>query len=65
MFNLLTLLIVVVRTLERAKVSGNFGIETDVKDSSYNETESDTSDMEGMTHQRRPKKLKVANYNKN
>lgn len=55
--------IVLVRTLEKAKVSGNYGMESDVKDSSYNETESDTSDMEGTIHQRRSKKLKVANYN--
>lgn len=45
-------------------MTGNFGIEGgDVKDGSYNETESDTSDMEGTIHQRRPKKLKVGNYN--
>lgn len=53
-----------VRTLEKAKTSGNYGVEGgDGKDPTFNETESDTSDIEGTIHPRRPKKLKVGNYN--
>ncbi|XP_068895877.1 protein max isoform X2 [Tenebrio molitor] len=52
-----------VRTLEKAKTTGSFGVESsDGKDSTYNETESDTSDMEGAVQPRRPKKLKVGSY---
>lgn len=50
----------VVRTLEKAKATGTFGVDSsDGKDSHYNETESDTSDMEGSVPLRRPKKMKV------
>lgn len=53
---------VLVRTLEKAKSSGSFGIESsDGKDSSYNESESDVSDVETV-QPRRPKKLKVGGY---
>ncbi|XP_019866013.1 protein max isoform X2 [Aethina tumida] len=49
-----------IRTLEKAKMSGTYSVGcSDGKDSSYNETESDTSDMEGSIQQRRPKKMKV------
>ncbi|KAJ8910789.1 hypothetical protein NQ315_015130 [Exocentrus adspersus] len=49
-----------IRTLEKAKVTGSFGgIDVDIKDSTFNETESDTSDIEGSIPQRRPKKMKV------
>ncbi|XP_068895878.1 protein max isoform X3 [Tenebrio molitor] len=52
-----------IRTLEKAKTTGSFGVESsDGKDSTYNETESDTSDMEGAVQPRRPKKLKVGSY---
>ncbi|XP_063918750.1 protein max isoform X2 [Zophobas morio] len=52
-----------IRTLEKAKTTGSFGVESsDGKDSNYNETESDTSDMEGSVQPRRPKKLKVGSY---
>lgn len=52
-----------VRTLEKAKVTGSFGgVDADIKDSSFNETESDTSDIEGSVQPRRPKKMKVASY---
>lgn len=53
---------ILVRTLEKAKATGSFGVESDGKDSSFNETESDTSDAEGAVQQRRPKKLKVGGY---
>lgn len=56
-------LFIIVRTLEKAKATGSFGVESsDGKDSSFNETESDTSDAEGAVQQRRPKKLKVGGY---
>ncbi|XP_017768175.1 PREDICTED: protein max isoform X2 [Nicrophorus vespilloides] len=48
-----------IKTLEKAKEAGSFG---DGKNSSYNETESDTSDMEGQVNQRRTKKMKFTSY---
>lgn len=52
-----------VRTLEKAKATGSFGVDTsDGKESSFNETESDTSDTEGALSQRRTKKIKIAAY---
>lgn len=52
-----------VRTLEKAKVTGSFGgVDADIKDSTFNETESDTSDTEGSVQLRRPKKMKVGPY---
>ncbi|XP_015837345.1 protein max isoform X1 [Tribolium castaneum] len=54
---------VTVRTLEKAKSTGSFGGESsDGKDSNYNETESDTSDLEGSVQPRRPKKQKIGSY---
>lgn len=47
-----------IRTLEKAKSTGVFDSDLAMKEALYNETESDTSDMEGSVHQRRPKKLK-------
>ncbi|CAH0551828.1 unnamed protein product [Brassicogethes aeneus] len=54
--------IVLVRTLEKAKMSGTYNLGSDSKDSIFNETESDTSDMEGTVQQKRPKKMKVGTY---
>ncbi|XP_018579356.1 protein max isoform X2 [Anoplophora glabripennis] len=52
-----------IRTLEKAKVTGSFGgMDADLKDSTFNETESDTSDTEGSVQPRRPKKMKVGPY---
>lgn len=53
-----------VRTLEKAKATGTFKMESpDGKDEvSFNETESDTSDTEGSVQPRRHKKLKVGGY---
>ncbi|KAJ8962788.1 hypothetical protein NQ318_001187 [Aromia moschata] len=51
-----------IRTLEKAKSTGSFTIDADVKDSVFNETESDTSDIEGSIQQRRPKKMKIGSY---
>lgn len=51
-------LYVLVRTLEKAKLTGSFNIDLDIKDS-FNETESDTSDIEGSLQQRKSKKIKV------
>lgn len=52
-----------VRTLEKAKTTGTFTLDAaDVKDSSYNESESDTSDTETSVQPRRSKKLKVGGY---
>lgn len=51
-----------VRTLEKAKSTGSFNLDADIKDSVFNETESDTSDIEGSLQQRRPKKMKVGSY---
>ncbi|XP_023024575.1 MYC associated factor X [Leptinotarsa decemlineata] len=53
-----------IRTLERAKATGSFNIDLDddLKDSVFNETESDTSDIEGSLQQRRHKKMKVGSY---
>lgn len=57
------IVVVTVRTLEKAKTTGSFGVESsDGKDSNYNETESDTSDLEGSVQPRRPKKQKIAAY---
>lgn len=58
-----------VRTLEKAKATGNFAAETSEvslvnskADSGYpRESESDTSDSEQARTMRRPKKLKVSN----
>ncbi|XP_025833758.1 protein max, partial [Agrilus planipennis] len=51
-----------IRTLEKAKTSNSFGLENSVgKDSSFNESESDTSDTESSLP-RRHKKLKVGAY---
>lgn len=61
MINIGTFLISV-RTLEKAKATGSFGLDADGKDNIFNETESDTSDVEGSLQQRRPKKLKVSSY---
>lgn len=47
-----------VRTLENAKSTGIFDNDLEMKEVLYNETESDTSDMESSIQQRRPKKLK-------
>lgn len=47
-----------IRTLEKAKSTGVFDSDLAMKEALYNETESDTSDMEGSVNQRRPKKLK-------
>lgn len=50
-----------VRTLEKARVTGNFTMDTgDGKDGFPHETESDTSDTETAVQTRRPKKLKVS-----
>lgn len=51
-----------IRTLEKAKSTGSYNIDADIKDGIYNETESDTSDNEGSILQRRPKKMKVGSY---
>ncbi|CAH1109699.1 unnamed protein product [Psylliodes chrysocephalus] len=51
-----------IRTLEKAKSTGSFNLDADIKDSVFNETESDTSDIEGSLQQRRPKKMKVGSY---
>lgn len=51
--------VVLVRTLEKAKLTGSFNIEFDMKDPAFNETESDTSDIEGSLQQRKNKKIKV------
>lgn len=49
--------------LEKAKATGTFGLDSpDGKDSSFNETESDTSDTEGTVQPRKHKKLKVGGY---
>lgn len=48
-----------VRTLEKAKLTGTFNIDIDIKDTSFNETESETSDIEGSLQQRKTKKIKV------
>ncbi|CAG9863242.1 unnamed protein product [Phyllotreta striolata] len=57
-----TLLEAQIRTLEKAKSTGSFNLDADIKDSVFNETESDTSDAEGSLQQRRPKKMKVGSY---
>jgi len=51
-----------IRTLEKAKATGTFTLDADMKDSSYNESESDTSDMESSVLPRRSKKIKVSGY---
>jgi len=51
-----------IRTLEKAKSTGSYTVDADGKDSNYNETESDTSDMEGSINQRRVKKMKIGAY---
>ncbi|KAJ8972882.1 hypothetical protein NQ317_015787 [Molorchus minor] len=51
-----------IRTLEKAKTTGSFTVDADIKDSTFNETESDTSDIESSLQQRRPKKMKVGSY---
>ncbi|CAH1163852.1 unnamed protein product [Phaedon cochleariae] len=51
-----------IRTLEKAKATGTFNLDVDIKDSVFNETESDTSDIEGSMQHRRPKKMKVGSY---
>lgn len=53
-----------VRTLEKAKASGNFAVESNEgKDMTYpHETESDTSDTDAAVQTRRPKKLKVTGH---
>lgn len=49
-----------VRTLEKAKTTGAFGMENGDSKDIYNETESDTSDMENsINSHRRPKKMKI------
>lgn len=54
------MLILSVRTLEKAKATGTFRLESpDGKDSSFNETESDTSETEETLQPRRHKKIKV------
>ncbi|KAF7280950.1 MYC associated factor X isoform X2 [Rhynchophorus ferrugineus] len=47
-----------IRTLENAKTTGIFDSDLAMKEALYNETESDTSDMESSVQQRRPKKFK-------
>ncbi|KAK9709337.1 Helix-loop-helix DNA-binding domain [Popillia japonica] len=52
-----------IRTLEKAKAAGTYRMDhLDGKDSNFNETESDTSDMESTVNHRRPKKLKTTLY---
>ncbi|KAL3289225.1 hypothetical protein HHI36_003659 [Cryptolaemus montrouzieri] len=51
-----------IRTLEKAKSTGTFSIDSGDRDNSYNETESDTSDGEVAIQQRRTKKMKVSAY---
>lgn len=52
-----------IRTLEKAKATGTFSLDaSDVKESNFNESESDTSDTESSVQPRRSKKIKVAGY---
>lgn len=52
-----------IRTLEKAKSSGSFGTDSsDGKDSNFNESESDNSDLEGSLRQRKNKKMKLENF---
>lgn len=54
-----TLLEAQIRTLEKAKAMGTYSLEAnDLRESSYNETESDMSDNESSQKQRKVKKLK-------
>lgn len=49
--------------LERMRATGTYRMESpDGKDSSFNESESDTSDAEDTVQPRRHKKLKVGAY---
>lgn len=60
---LINIIYVLVRTLEKAKAAGTYRMDhLDGKDSNFNETESDTSDMESTVNHRRPKKLKTTLY---
>lgn len=56
--------LILVRTLEKARASGNFAMESnDPKDLGFpHETESDTSDTDATVQPRRPKKLKVTGH---
>nr|CAH7730337.1 unnamed protein product [Callosobruchus chinensis] len=51
-----------IRTLEKAKATGSFGVDSDTKDSIFNETDPDTSDTDSGVPQRQPKKMKVGSY---
>ncbi|CAH2009164.1 unnamed protein product [Acanthoscelides obtectus] len=51
-----------IRTLEKAKSTGSFGMDSDAKDSIFNETESDTSDADSGVPQRQTKKMKIGSY---
>ncbi|KAK9891182.1 hypothetical protein WA026_013498 [Henosepilachna vigintioctopunctata] len=51
-----------IRTLEKAKSTGTFSLDSGDRDNSYNESESESSEEETTVQQRRNKKMKISAY---